>query len=57
MRNKLTLALGEAIFTQAETWDELKSNIQDAVNCHFELESERPKVIRIHFIRDEVFAL
>ena len=48
-------ALGESIFTQADTLDELREMIVDAVQCHFE-EADRPKVIRLHIIRDEVLA-
>lgn len=29
-------ALGYSIFTEADTWKELKENIQDAIRCHFE---------------------
>lgn len=29
-------ALGESIFTQGETWQELQVQISDAVDCHFE---------------------
>jgi hypothetical protein len=49
-------ALGESIFTEAETWDELKRNVQEAVACHFHDESARPKVIRLHFVHDELVA-
>ena len=48
-------ALGESIFTQADTLDELREMIVDAVQWHFE-EADRPKVIRLHIIRDEVLA-
>lgn len=48
-------ALGESIFTEADTLDELKVMIRDAVRCHFEA-SDRPKIIRLHIIRDEVIA-
>ncbi|NEO95739.1 MAG: 2-oxoisovalerate dehydrogenase [Moorea sp. SIO3G5] len=48
-------ALGESIFTQADTLDELKTMVRDAVQCHFE-EANRPKVIRLHIVRDEVIA-
>ena len=48
-------AVGEAIFTQAETLDELRDRIRDAVRCHFD-EGKAPKLIRMHFVRDEVFA-
>ena len=46
-------ALGVSIFTQADTLDELRSNVREAVACHFE-EGQGPKVIRLHFVRDEV---
>jgi hypothetical protein len=49
-------ALGYSIFTQGEDWDDLRTMVKDAVSCHFEKESERPKVIRLHYIRDEVLA-
>ena len=48
-------ALGESIFTQADTLEELKPMIVDAVQCHFE-EAERPKIIRLHIVREEVLA-
>ena len=38
-------ALGEAIFTEAETLPELKERIRDAVRCHFD-EARRPRIIR-----------
>jgi hypothetical protein len=38
-------ALGHSIFTEADTWDELKEAVQDAVRCHFE-EDERPSLFR-----------
>ena len=46
-------ALGEAIFTEADTVEALRVAVQDAVLCHFE-EGQAPKVIRLHFVRDEV---
>lgn len=46
-------ALGESIFTEAETLDKLRQQVRDAVNCHFD-EGKAPKVIRVHFVRDEV---
>ena len=48
-------ALGYSIYTEANTWEELKSAIQDAVFCHFD-EDQRPRVIRLHFLREEVIA-
>ena len=46
-------ALGHSIFTEADTLKELRRQVQDAVQCHFPDES-RPKVIRLHFVREEV---
>ena len=48
-------ALGESIVTQADSLEELKSMIRDALRCHYDTESEIPPVIRLHFVRDEVF--
>lgn len=49
-------ALGESIFTEGEELKDLRENIRDAVNCHFEAE-EKPKLIRLHFVREEVLAV
>ena len=46
-------ALGFSIHTQADTLDELKAMTQDAVRCHFE-DGDRPRLIRLHLVRDEV---
>ncbi|MGB7024440.1 MAG: hypothetical protein WBD73_11640 [Candidatus Acidiferrales bacterium] len=46
-------ALGQSIYTQAETLDELKKTVQDAVRCHFN-DEDRPRVIRLHLVKDEV---
>jgi len=48
-------ALGESIFTEADTEAALKVAIQDAVHCHFD-EGNSPKVIRLHFVREELLA-
>jgi hypothetical protein len=48
-------ALGHAIFTEAESLDELRDNVREAVRCHFD-EGAGPKLIRLHFVRDEVLA-
>ncbi len=51
-----TPARGESIFTQADSVEALRAAIRDAVRCHFAEEALRPKVIRIHWVRDEVIA-
>ena len=48
-------ALGESIFTEAPDLDELRTQIRDAVKCHFD-EGQAPKVLRLHFVREEVIA-
>ncbi|HEX5727420.1 MAG TPA: hypothetical protein VFX98_18250 [Longimicrobiaceae bacterium] len=45
-------ALGESIFTEANTLDDLREMVRDAVRCHFE-EGQQPKLIRLHFVREE----
>ncbi len=46
-------ALGPSIFTQADSMDELRDMVRDAVRCHFDADSI-PAVIRLHFVHDEV---
>ena len=47
-------ALGYSIFTEGETIEELKENIKEAIHCHFEVDV--PKIIRLHYIKEEVIA-
>ena len=47
-------ALGESIFTEGDTEAELKKNVLDALRCHFDDPSEIPRVIRLHFVREQV---
>jgi len=49
-------ALGSPIFTEADSIDELRASVRDAVQCHFD-EGKAPQVIRLHFVHDEVIAL
>jgi len=46
-------ALGHPIFTQADSMEELKAMLHDAVKCHFD-EDTKPQVIRLHMVKDEV---
>jgi predicted RNase H-like HicB family nuclease len=47
-------ALGHAIFTQAETWEELRANALEAVSLHFEDGVVRPRVVQLHYVKDEL---
>ena len=49
-------ALGYSIHTEGESLAELKEHIKDAVRCHFE-EKDRPRIARLHMVKDEVMAL
>lgn len=43
-------ALGHAIFTEAETWDELRTNVLEAV----EDSAAQPRLVQMHYVRDEL---
>ena len=47
--------LTESIFTQADTWEELRKQVRDAVEGYF-FDQQKPKVIHLHFVRDEILA-
>ena len=49
-------SIGESIFTQADTWKELRTNVQDAVEAFF-FDTPKPASIRLHLVRDEVLAI
>lgn len=48
-------ALGHSIFTEGDSLDDIREAVRDAVACHFP-EEERPRLIRLHFVRDELLA-
>lgn len=49
-------ALGASIFTEAENLSDLHAQVRDAVQCHFD-EGKAPKVVRLHFVREELLAV
>lgn len=49
-------ALGQSIFTEADTLAELPEKVREAVRCHFE-DGQAPKVVRLHHVREEVIAV
>lgn len=49
-------ALSHSIYTEADTLDELRIMIKDAVDCHF-TPRRKPKMIRLHIVEEEVFAV
>jgi hypothetical protein len=48
-------AVGESVFTQAESVLELHDRVRDAIHCHFD-PGTAPKLIRLNHVRDEVIA-
>jgi hypothetical protein len=52
----LAKALSQPIFTEAETMDQLKENIREAVRCHYE-DNNTPPIIRLHYVKDELISL
>ena len=49
-------ALGYSIFTEADDRESLREQIRDAVHCHFD-EADRPKIVRLHFVEEELVAV
>ncbi len=45
-----------SIVTEADSLDELRQNVREAVECHFD-EGTAPKLIRLHIVRDEVLTV
>src|SRR2546423_12451688 len=45
--------LTESIFTQADSWEELRRNVIEAVNA-FYFDNTAPANVRLHLVRDEV---
>lgn len=50
----IAAALGVGIHTEGDTLEELRGNVKEAVDCYFDETMDAPKVIRLHFVRDEV---
>jgi hypothetical protein len=48
-------AIGTSIYTEVDNLADLYDQVRDAVHCHFE-EPDRPKIIRLHFVREEIIA-
>jgi hypothetical protein len=49
-------ALGHSIFTEADTWEQLKENVQEAVRTHFD-DGKQPRIIRLHIVKEEVVTI
>ncbi len=47
-------ALGYGIHTQGDSVEEARRNVLEAVDCYFDEMMDRPGLIRLHFVRDEI---
>jgi hypothetical protein len=47
-------ALGISIFTEADSIEEMRKQVVDAVKCHFDDDEQR--IIRLHIVKEEVIA-
>jgi hypothetical protein len=47
-------ALGHSIFTEAETWDELRANVLEATSLHFEDGDVHPRLVQLQYVKDEL---
>ncbi|HBY61302.1 MAG TPA: 2-oxoisovalerate dehydrogenase [Solibacterales bacterium] len=50
-------ALGRGILTEADSWDELRANVIEAVSLHFENATDRPRLVQMHYVKDELIPL
>lgn len=48
--------LTENIFTEGDTWDELRKNVLEATAAFF-FDRARPERIRLHLVRDEILSV
>ena len=48
--------LSENIFTQGDTWEAVRQNVQEAVRAFYFDQPQVPKRIRLHLVRDELLA-
>jgi hypothetical protein len=46
-------ALGESIFTEADSWDELRAKVREAVAAYY-FDRPAPARVRLHLVRDEI---
>jgi hypothetical protein len=51
----LARSVEHAIFTEADSLEDLRDHVRDAVRCHFDA-GQVPRLIRLHYVRDEVIA-
>ena len=48
--------LTENIFTEGDTWEQLRKNVLEATTAFF-FDRPRPERIRLHLVRDEILSV
>ena len=48
--------LTESIFTEGDTWDQLRRNVLEATAAYF-FDRPKPERIRLHLVRDEILSV
>ena len=48
--------LSEDVVTQGDTWEELRTNVREAVEAYFFDKPVKPLRIRLHLVKDEVLS-
>jgi len=49
-------AIGHSIFTEGEDLEDVKKNVKEAIQCHFD-EGDIPSIVRLHFVREELMTV
>ena len=49
-------AIGYGIHTQGDSMEEIRRNVREAFDCYFDETMERPGIIRLDFLRNELLA-
>jgi predicted RNase H-like HicB family nuclease len=48
--------LSEPIFTEGDSWEDLRRNVLEAVGSYF-FDGQKPSRVRLHLVRDELLAV
>ena len=49
-------AVGVSIFTEADSLEDLRRQVVDAVHCHYSAQASAPRLVRLHHVKDEIIA-
>jgi hypothetical protein len=50
-------SLGQSIFTEGDIWEQLRTDVLEAVSLHFEDSPIHPRLLQLHYVRDELITL